>query len=254
LVRDRLRSLGERESQGQSKERPERRQQVREQERHEKRRQRRVEVRVEGQQERVEVRDQAHPGWQQREARVLKSSPALVGVDTGGTFTDLVAVVRGRIEVLKVRSTPRDPAAAVLAGLAALGGAARLHYGSTVATNALLERRGARVLLLTTAGFEDVLEIGRQVRPLLYALEPRRPAPLVARGRRVGVHERILADGTAAVRLDARAIARARAAARRSGADAVAICLLHSYARPEHERRLGRALAGEGLHLTLSHR
>jgi N-methylhydantoinase A len=163
-------------------------------------------------------------------------------------------VVRGRIEVLKVRSTPHDPAAAVLAGIATLGGAERVHYGSTVATNALLERRGARVLLLTTAGFEDVLEIGRQVRPLLYALEPRRPSPLVARARRVGVRERVLADGTIAIRLDARALARARAAARRSGAEAIAICLLHSYARPEHERRLGRALAGEGLHLTLSHR
>lgn len=163
-------------------------------------------------------------------------------------------MVRGRIEVLKVRSTPHDPAAAVLAGIAALGGAARLHYGSTVATNALLERRGARVMLLTTDGFEDVLEIGRQTRPLLYALEPRRPRPLVERSRRIGVRERVLADGTIAVRLDARAIARARAAVRRSGAEAIAICFLHSYARPEHERRLGRALAGEGLHLTLSHR
>jgi N-methylhydantoinase A len=156
--------------------------------------------------------------------------------------------------VLKVRSTPHDPAAAVLAGIATLGGAMRLHYGSTVATNALLERRGARVLLLTTAGFEDVLEIGRQVRPLLYALEPRRPLPLVPRTRRIGVRERVHADGTTGIPLAARAIAKARAAAARSGAEAVAICLLHSYVRPAHERRLGRALAGRGLHLTLSHR
>ena len=163
-----------------------------------------------------------------------------------------MAVVAGRLRLLKLRSTPHDPAATVLAGLAALGGARRLHYGSTVATNALLERRGARVLLLTTAGFEDVLEIGRQVRPRLYALEPRRPAPLVPRGLRLGVRERVLADGTIEVPLGPPEVARAVAAAH--GVSAVAVCLLHSYVNPTHERRLGQALAGRGLHLTLSHR
>ena len=165
-----------------------------------------------------------------------------------------MAVVGRRLRVLKVRSTPRDPAAAVRTGLAALGGAARLHYGSTVATNALLERRGARVALLTTAGFEDVLEIGRQVRPALYALEPRRPAPLVPRARRIGVRERVLADGTVETPLAPREVARAVAAVARSRATAVGVCLLHAYAEPAHERRLGRALAGRGLHVTLSHR
>jgi len=165
-----------------------------------------------------------------------------------------VAVVGRRLRVLKVRSTPRDPAAAVRTGLAALGGAARLHYGSTVATNALLERRGARVALLTTAGFEDVLEIGRQVRPELYALEPRRPPPLVPRARRIGVRERVLADGTVETPLARRQVAAAVAAVARSRATAVAVCLLHGYAAPAHERRLGRALAGRGLHVTLSHR
>src|SRR5205823_9557118 len=123
----------------------------------------------------------------EREVDLLSRRPLLVGVDTGGTFTDLVAVVGRRLRVLKVRSTPADPAGAVRAGLAVLGGTRRLSYGSTVATNALLERRGARVVLLTTAGFEDVLEIGRQVRPLLYALEPERPPPLVPRRRRIGI-------------------------------------------------------------------
>jgi N-methylhydantoinase A len=156
--------------------------------------------------------------------------------------------------VLKVRSTPRDPAAAVRAGLAALGGARRLHYGSTVATNALLERRGAGVVLLTTAGFEDVLEIGRQVRPLIYALEPRRPAPLVPRARRIGVRERVLADGAIETPLRPSEIARVVAAVARTGAPAVAVCLLHSYATPVHEARLGRALGGRGLHVTVSHR
>ncbi len=162
-------------------------------------------------------------------------------------------MVRGRLRVLKIRSTPRDPAAAVRAGLRALGGAARLHYGSTVATNALLERRGARVVLLTTAGFEDVLEIGRQVRPQLYALEPRRPPPLVPRARRVGVRERVLADATVETTLGPREVARAVRAVERRRATAVAVCLLHGYAAPAHERRLGRALAGRGLHVTLAH-
>jgi len=130
---------------------------------------------------------------------------------------------------------------------------ARLHYGSTVATNALLERRGAPVVLLTTAGFEDVLEIGRQVRSVLYALEPRRPEPLVPRARRVGVRERVLADGRVEAALARREVARAVAAVTRTRASAVAVCLLHSYATPAHERRLGRALAGRGLHVTLSH-
>ena len=163
----------------------------------------------------------------------------------------------GRLRTLKVPSTPRDPARAVRAGIVALLGTVRgvrLHYGSTVATNALLERRGARVVLLTTAGFEDVLEIGRQVRPHLYALEPRRPEPLVTRSRRIGVRERVRAGGRVEERLGPREIARAVAAARRGRARAVAVCFLHSWARPDHERMIGRALARAGLHVTLSHR
>jgi len=181
----------------------------------------------------------------------------VVGVDTGGTFTDLVALVGGRILVAKLRSTRDDPARAVRDGLRALAidrRTARLHYGTTVATNALLERRGARVVLVTTAGFEDVIEIGRQVRPLLYALEPRRPPPLVPRARRLGVTERTLADGRLERRLDRRAVARLVAAVLRRRPDAVAVSLLHSYAAPRHERLIGRALAASGLHLTLSHR
>jgi len=168
-----------------------------------------------------------------------------------------VALVGGRLRVLKVPSTPRDPAEAVRRALRAVsvrGRVAALHYGSTVATNALLERNGARVVLLTTAGFEDVLEIGRQARPVLYALEPDPPAPLVGRAERIGVAERVLADGRVERRLSRAAAARAAAAVVRRKAEAVAVCLLHSYARPAHERALGRALAGRGLHVTLSHR
>ena len=181
----------------------------------------------------------------------------MVGVDTGGTFTDLVVLVGGRIRVAKLRSTPDDPARAVRDGLRALALAPRtasLHYGTTVATNALLERRGARVVLVTTAGFEDVIEIGRQVRPSLYALEPRRPPPLVPRARRLGVAERVLADGRVERPLERRAVVRLVKAVLRHRPEAVAVSLLHSYAAPRHERLLARAFAARGVHLTLSHR
>ena len=118
-------------------------------------------------------------------------APAIpVGIDTGGTFTDIVALVDGRIRVHKVLSTPDNPARAVIDGLTAmLAGAAPgvVTYSSTVATNALLEKNGARVALFTNAGFEDLIEIGRQNRTELYALAPTRPEPLVARAMRFGV-------------------------------------------------------------------
>ncbi|MFZ0888354.1 MAG: hydantoinase/oxoprolinase N-terminal domain-containing protein, partial [Candidatus Binataceae bacterium] len=112
-----------------------------------------------------------------------------VGVDTGGTFTDIVAMVDGSIGVYKLLSTPEDPARAVIEGLRALldgAAAGALTYSSTVATNALLEKKGARVALFTNAGFEDLIEIGRQNRSALYALAPSRPEPLVARAMRFG--------------------------------------------------------------------
>lgn len=186
------------------------------------------------------------------------AAPILIGIDTGGTFTDFVWLERGRLRVDKRPSTPDDPARAVLEGVRALlagrpASACDLTYGSTVATNAVLERRGARVALLTTAGFEDVLEIGRQTRPDLYALEPERPEPLVPRRRRRGVAERIGHTGEVLRRLTPAALRRARLAVQRSRAESVAICLLHAYANPAHERALGRALRRLGLDVTLSH-
>jgi N-methylhydantoinase A len=187
----------------------------------------------------------------------VKPAPAIIGVDTGGTFTDLIAFVNGELRTHKVLSTPRDPALAVLRGLRELIPEARpqrVTYGSTVATNALLERRGARVVLLTTAGFEDVIEIGRQNRPLLYALEPRRPEPLVPRARRVGVDERMLHDGRALRPLTPAALRAALRATHRHRPEAVAVCLLHSYANPAHERLIGRAIAAAAVEFyTLSH-
>jgi len=134
-----------------------------------------------------------------------------------------------------------------------MGAVARLHYGSTVATNALLERRGARVVLVTTRGFEDVLEIGRQTRPELYTLEPHRPAPLVPASRRIGARERVRADGRVEMALGERDLHHVLAAVRRLRPQAVAICLLHSYRNPTHEKRLTRALRTSGAHLTASH-
>ena len=171
-----------------------------------------------------------------------------MGVDTGGTFTDFLVVEGGRTEAFKVASTPDDPARAFLTGLEEarrrLGRAPDvLAHGFTVATNALLTRAGARTAFVTTAGYEDLLAIGRQARPSLYALAPRAVEPLVPRPRVVGARERLHPDGRAEMALapaEARRVARAVAGLR---PQAVAVCLLHSYAAPAHERALARALA-----------
>ncbi|MDF1563020.1 MAG: hydantoinase/oxoprolinase family protein [Deltaproteobacteria bacterium] len=185
-----------------------------------------------------------------------------IGVDTGGTFTDLIAVGEdGALFRAKIPSTPDDPARAVLEALERVRREAGrspegVAHGSTVATNALLERRGARVVLLTTEGFEDVLEIRRQSRPELHALEPALPPPLVPAGRRLGLPERLGPHGEVlrALTLDEDEAAQLRDRLRSLGAEAVAVVLLHAYANGEHEARVAEALAGLDLPLTLSHR
>ena len=187
----------------------------------------------------------------------MAGAPIIVGIDTGGTFTDLVAIVAGELRVHKLPSTPHDPAQAVIAGLEAiLGGAPAdaVTYSSTVATNALLEKKGARVALLVDAGFEDLIEIGRQNRTELYALAPERPEPLVPRALRIGVGGRTLFDGKIAAPLTPTELARVRKLVQRSGAEAFAICLLHSYANPASENALARALAPLKRSLSVSHR
>src|SRR3954469_9514907 len=144
-----------------------------------------------------------------------------VGVDVGGTFTDLVAVVDGELVTAKVPSGPRSVAAALRA--AGIDEIAVLADGTTVATNALLERRGARTALVTTEGFRDVIEIGRQNRASLYDLTAHRPAPLVPRELRFTVRERMGPDGVV-VPLDEESVARAVEAAREAGVEAVAVC------------------------------
>ena len=177
-----------------------------------------------------------------------------VGVDTGGTFTDFVARRGREIVALKVPSTPDAPERAVLEGLKRLGATAatRVRHGSTVATNTLLERKGARVTLLTTSGFEDLLEIGRQDRPDIYALSPRRVEPLVPSERRIGVRERLGPRGERIVPLAPRALGLALRAAKRTRPETVAVGLLHAYANPAHERGLARALRRAGFHVSAS--
>jgi N-methylhydantoinase A/oxoprolinase/acetone carboxylase beta subunit len=174
-----------------------------------------------------------------------------VGVDTGGTFTDVVAA-DGRIA--KVLSDPTSPAAAVARGIEALGladGCDRLAHGTTVATNALLERRGGRVALVTTVGFADVIEIGRQNRPSLYDPFADRPAPLVDRARRFEVSGRLDAAGAELAALDDDEID-ALVAALPSEVEAVAVCLLHADLDATHERAVAERLRRAGLDVTCS--
>jgi N-methylhydantoinase A len=171
-----------------------------------------------------------------------------VGVDIGGTFTDLVVVdeATGAVRVGKVLTTSKDPAHGVEQGVQALLAEARVEassvravvHGTTLATNALIERKGARTALLTTSGFRDTLEIRSEGRYDMYDLFIDPPAPLVPRHLRREVSERLLPDGSVLRPLD-EASARAEIAALvRDGVEAVAICLLHAYVNPAHERRL----------------
>ena len=168
----------------------------------------------------------------------------VVGIDTGGTFTDFVVLDGGRLRVHKEPSTPDNPANAVLAGLKHVldGEVVNVVHGSTVATNALLERRGAKVVLVTTRGFEDVLEIGRQTRSDIYDLNVEKAAPLVPAERRLGVRERVDPQGRVLEPLSEESVRELVDQVRGLNPDSVAICLLHSYANPDHERALLMAL------------
>lgn len=172
-----------------------------------------------------------------------------IGVDSGGTFTDFVAWDGSRLRSLKVRSTPQNPAGAILAGLGRLAPGEVVH-GSTVATNTLLQRSGARTAFVATSGFEDLLDLARQNRASLYEWRPVNRPGLVLPGDKFSVQERILHDGTV---LQALADGQAEELAGRLGeVESVAVCLLHSYANPLHERKVGRALRAAGYSVSLS--
>lgn len=169
----------------------------------------------------------------------------LLGADIGGTFTDFVFWTGAELRTYKLPTTPAAPEDALLAGIAHLDanrGDVALVHGSTVATNAFLERKGARVVLVTTAGFADVLEIGRQNRIGIYDPRTVKPAPLVPPDRRIEVAERLDASGAVLTFLADDEINRVTAAVAALQPESVAICLLHAYANPAHERALAAAL------------
>lgn len=173
----------------------------------------------------------------------------------GGTFTDLVVIADGSVTIGKVPSTPDDPSRGVLRGLSSTGveRADAIIHGSTVATNAILERKGARTALITTAGFRDVLEIGRQDRPRLYAIEPVREATLVPRELRREARERVDHTGNVVLPLDEGGLRAVISRLARNGVESCAVCLLFSFLNPAHERRIGEMLAEAGFeHVSLS--
>ena len=179
-----------------------------------------------------------------------------LGIDTGGTFTDLVRLGPGGLTVHKLRSTPDDPSRAIVSGIETMtGGTTGLDvvHGSTVATNAVLERKGARVALVTTEGFEDVLRIGRQTRPELYNILVPPPRPIVADDLTFGVAERLDAAGRPLAAVDVAAVDRLAASLAEAGVDIVAVCLIHAYANPAHEREIAERLRRAGLMTSISH-
>ena len=180
-----------------------------------------------------------------------------IAIDTGGTFTDCVAMVNRQVRVVKVRSTPDDPARAVMEGVRMLGAAAdglELRHGTTVGTNAMLERKGARVAFVTTDGFEDTIAIGRQTRPKLYAWTQPAAACLVEEALRFGVPERVSAEGSLLRRPSAVELAELVEKVRASGAEAVAVSLLFAFLNAENETRVVNALQELGLPMSVGHR
>ncbi len=179
-----------------------------------------------------------------------------IAIDTGGTFTDCVWVEDGALRTLKVFSTPDDPSRAIAEALRKIAGAKAsltLLHGTTVGTNALLQRKGARVALITTAGFEDVIEIGRQARPRLYDFFFDRIPPLVPRELRFGVQERVDSEGRILQQPSEAELKRVREAVQRADPEAIAICLLFAFANPENEASVAAALTPMGKPLSVSY-
>jgi N-methylhydantoinase A len=179
-----------------------------------------------------------------------------IAIDVGGTFTDVVCVdTAGAVTFVKAASTPADQSLGVIAGLEALAGelghslasllpqTERIVHGMTVATNALLERKGAKLGLLTTAGHRDVLEMREGLKPERYNLRLARPEPLVPRHLRLGVTERLRADGRVHTALDLDSLEHAIDRLREANVNSVAVCYLHAYRDPRHEQLTRERLA-----------
>jgi N-methylhydantoinase A len=190
-----------------------------------------------------------------------------IGIDVGGTFTDLAAVdERGHVVIAKCASTPKDPSDGLMEGLALLAAEVgtdvagllaateRIVHGTTVATNALLERKGAKVGLLTTEGHRDIIEMREGLKDDRYNLRMPPPVPLVPRALRVGVRERMTAEGAVAIPLGSASLRAGIAALERAKVDAVAVCYLHAYRNGRHELLTGRAVAERmpGVYVSLS--
>ncbi|HEY4035828.1 MAG TPA: hydantoinase/oxoprolinase family protein [Ktedonobacteraceae bacterium] len=178
-----------------------------------------------------------------------------IGIDTGGTFTDLVIFQEGKLTVHKVLSTPDDPSRAIVQALESLDmlqHAEVIVHGSTVATNAVLEHKGVMTGLITTAGFRDVLEIGRQARPHLYDLQVKKVPPLVPRERRVEVIERLNERGEVLIALDEASLEEALHSLSETGVSSIAISLLFSFTNPAHEQRVAERARALGFAVSVS--
>ncbi|MBK6428771.1 MAG: hydantoinase/oxoprolinase family protein [Blastocatellia bacterium] len=187
-------------------------------------------------------------------------SSVRIGIDTGGTFTDVIVWSGGSLETFKLPSTPDDPSQAILDGIGLAldrvgrGGTAEVVHGTTVGTNALLERKGARTALVSTLGFEDVLAIRRQARPELYNLGVRAAPPLAPPELWFGLDERIDADGSVFRAPSDSDIDELARMLRAFGAESVAVCLLFSFANPVHEKTVEARLQRLGIPVSVSHR
>jgi len=186
-----------------------------------------------------------------------------IAIDAGGTFTDCVWIDGGVLKTLKIFSTPDDPSRAIAEAIAKIKSSTQrshhtvaliLLHGTTVGTNALLQRKGARVALITTSGFEDVIEIGRQARPRLYDFFFDRVVPLVPRDLRFGVLERTSSEGVVLTSPSDAELARLHQALQSAAPEAIAISLLFSFANPENELAVAAALESLNLPLSISHR
>ena len=194
----------------------------------------------------------------------LSPQGLVIGIDIGGTFTDFVIfdLSQRRVSTSKILSTPADPAQAVLSGLQKILEDHNIHqedhpsftitHGSTVATNALLERKGARTALITTSGFRDVLDIGRQARPNLYDLRSSKPQPLTPRNLRFEIEERISSEGEILKKLNLGDLNELVNQVDKNLIESIAVCLLFSFLNPRHEQLIAEKIAPLGIFVSLS--